>query len=158
MSNKLVLTFFLLFSLTFVIYPTKKENTKLFDYCYSLEKILFRHQIHTKKNIPEKVQSIAKDVVNFGVSKTQGTLINKIIDQYKTSKNSVMIDIVPNQFYCLSGYWVEKLKPGIFEAIFYDKSKKIIIEFKDFKNEVDGLINEINSEYKTINEELKSIF
>ena len=38
MFKKLILTSFLLFSSLITIYPSKKENTNFFDYCYSLEK------------------------------------------------------------------------------------------------------------------------
>ena len=155
MSNKLVLTFFLLFSLTFVIYPTKKENTKLFDYCYSLEKILSKNSIQKRKNVSLNIKSIAKDIVKYGVSKTKGSLINKMIDQYKTSKNSQIIKLIPNKIYCYAGYWIEKANPGVFESIFYEKSKKEINEFKD---ELDGILNDINSEYKVIKKEFNSLF
>ena len=158
MLNKLVLTSFLLFSLICVIYPSKKENTKIFDYCYSLEKILSRNSIQTNRNISGKVKSISKDIAKFGVRKTKGALINMMIDQYKISKNSFITDVIPNKFYCLSGYWVEKLKPGTFESIFYDKSKKIIDEFIDLKDEANGFLDEINAEFKIIKEEFNSIF
>jgi len=48
--------------------------------------------------------------------------------------------------------------PGKFESIIYDKSKKTIDEFKELKEEVDGLINNFNSEYKNIRREIESIF
>ena len=81
-----------------------------------------------------------------------------MIDQYKTSKDSRIIKLIPNKLYCFSGFWIEKIKPGTFESIFYSKSKKVINEFKDLKDEVDGVLNEINSEYKFINKEFKSLF
>ena len=56
------------------------------------------------------------------------------------------------------GYWIEKVKPGTFESIFYSKIKKEINEFKDLKDQVDGVLNEINSEYKLIKKEFKSLF
>ena len=158
MFKNLFLTSFLLFSLISIIYPTKKENTKLFDYCYSLEKILSKNSIQKRKNVSLKVKSISKDIANFGVSKTKGGLINKIIDQYKTSKDSRMIKLIPNNLYCFSGYWIEKVKPGTFESILYSKSKKEINKFIDLKDEVDEVINEINSEYKFIKKEFKSLF
>ena len=158
MLKNLLLSFFLLFTLIAIIYPTKKENTKLFDYCYSLEKILSRNSIQKRKNVSLKVKSISTDIAKFGVSKTRGGFINKIIDQYKTSKDSQMIKLIPNKLYCFSGYWIEKVNPGTFESIFYSKSKKAINEFKDLKEEVNGVLNEINSEYKFIKKELKSLF
>ena len=158
MFKNLILSSFLLFTLIGIIYPTKKENTKLFDYCYSLERILSRNSIQKRKNLSLKVKSISKDIAKVGVSKTRGVLINKIIDQYKISKDSRMIKLIPNKLYCFSGYWIEKVNPGTFESIFYSKSKKAINEFKDWKDEVDGVLNEINSEYKFIKKELKSLF
>ena len=96
MFKKLLFTSFLLLSLIGIIYPSKKENTKLFDYCYSLEKILSRNSIQERKNLPQKVKSISKDISKFGVNKTRGGLINKIIDQYKNSKDSLIIKLTPN--------------------------------------------------------------
>ena len=141
-----------------IIYPAKKENTKLFDYCYSLEKILSRNSIQKRKNVSRKVKSISKDIAKFGISKTRGRLINKMIDQYKISKDSRMIKLIPNNLYCFSGYWIEKVKPGTFESIIYSKIKKEINEFIDLKDQVDGVLNEINSEYKLIKKEVKSLF
>ena len=158
MFKNLLLTSFLLFTLISIIYPSKKENTKRFDYCYSLEKILSRNAIQKRKNVSLKVKSISTDIAKFGVSKTRGGFINKIIDQYKTSKDSQMIKLIPNKLYCFSGYWIEKVNPGTFESIFYSKSKKAINEFKDLKDEVNGVLNEINSEYKFIKKEFKGLF
>ena len=155
MLKNLLLTSFLLFTFVGILYPTEKENTKLFDYCYSLEKILSRNSIQKRKNVSLKRKSISKDIAKFGVSRTRGLLINKIIDQYKTSKNSQIIKFVPNELYCFAGYWTEKLIPGTFESIFYDKSKQLINEFKD---EVSEILNDINSEYKIIKKEFNSLF
>ena len=158
MFKNLLLSFFILFTLIGIIDPSKKENTDLFDYCYSLEKILSRNSIQKRKNVSLKVKTISKDIAKFGVSKTRGGLINKIIDQYKTSKDSRIIKLIPNKLYCFSGYWIEKINPGTFESIFYSKSKKAINEFRDLKDEVDGVLNEINSEYELIKKEFKSLF
>ncbi len=158
MFKNLILSSFLLFTLISIIYPTKKENTKLFDYCYSLEKILSRNSIQKKKNLSLKVKLISKDLAKVGVSKTRGVLINKMIDQYKTTKDFQIIKLIPNNLYCFSGYWIEKLKPGTFESIFYSEIKKEINEFIDLKDQVDGVLNEINSEYKLIKKEFKSLF
>ena len=158
MFKNLLLTFFLFFSSFITIYPSKKENTNLINYCYSLEKILSRNSIQIKKNVSGKVKSISQDVAKFGVGKTRGNLINNTIDQYKTSKNSFVINLIPNRVYCLSGYWIEKIKPGTFESIFYQRSKEKINEFKDLKDDVDLLLNDINLEYKTIKEEFNSLF
>ena len=158
MFKKFFLTSFLLISMIGVYYPSKKENTRIFDYCYSLEKILSRNSIKKRKNISEKVKSLSSDISRFGVNKTKGSLINKIINQYKTSKNSFIFNVIPNKVYCLSGYWVEKVMPGKFESVIYDKSKKTIIEFRELKEDVDGLINNFNSEYQSIKEEFNNIF
>ena len=158
MFKKLFFTSFLLISMIGVFYPSKKENTRIFDYCYSLEKILSRNAIQKRKNISEKVKSLSRDMSRFGINKTRGSLINKMINQYKISKNSFILNVIPNKLYCFSGYWVEKVIPGKFESVIYDKSKKTIDEFKELKEEVDGLINNFNSEYKNIRREIESIF
>ena len=158
MFKKLFFTSFLLISMIGVFYPSKKENTRIFDYCYSLEKILSRNAIQKRKNISEKVKSLSRDMSRFGINKTRGSLINKMINQYKISKNSFILKVIPNKLYCFSGYWVEKVMPGKFESVIYDKSKKTIDEFKELKEEVDGLINNFNSEYKNIRREIESIF
>ena len=158
MFKKLFLTSFLLISMIGVYYPSNKENTRIFDYCYSLEKILSRNSIKKRKNISEKVKSLAKDISKFGVNKTRGSLMNKMINQYKTSKNSLILNIIPNKIYCFSGYWLEKLMPGKFESVIYNKSKRKINELREFKEEVDGLMNNFNSEYKNIKREFNRIF
>jgi len=158
MFKKLFLTSFLLISMIGVYYPSKEENTRIFDYCYSLEKILSRNSIKKRKNISEKVKSLTRDISRFGVNKTKGSLINKMITQYKTSKNSFILNVIPNKVYCFSGYWVEKVIPGKFESVIYDAGKKKINEFREFKEEVEGLLNNFNSDYKNIRKEFNSIF
>jgi len=158
MLKKFLITPFLLLTLISIIYPSRKENTKLFDYCFSLEKILARNSIQKRKNISQQFTSISKDISKFGVSKTKGVLISNMIDQYKTSKNSQILSLIPNKVYCYGGYWIENINPGTFEAVFILKSKKTINEFKEFKDEVDGILNNINSEYKTIRKEFNSLF
>ena len=158
MFKKLFLTSFLLILMIGVYYPSKKENTRIFDYCYSLEKILSRNSIKKRKNISKKVKSLSRDISRFGLNRTRGSLINKMINQYKTSENSLILNIIPNRIYCFSGYWVEKVMPGTFESVIYDKTKKTINEFREFKEEVDGIINDFNSEYQKIRKEFNSIF
>ncbi len=51
--------------------------------------------------------------------------MNKIIDQYKNSKNSLIISFVSNRFYCLTGYWIEYVNPGTFTLLFYEKLKEL---------------------------------
>ena len=158
MFRKLFLTFFLLFISFLTIHPTKKENTNLFDYCYSLEKILSRSSLEKSKNISKKVKTFARDITSFGTNKTKGALANKIIDQYKTSKQLFIISYVPNQLYCLAGYWIEEVNPGTFSSIFLEKSKQKINQFKDIKKGVDEFTEDINSEYKSIIKEIDEFF
>ena len=140
MFKKLFLTSFLLISMIGVYYPSKEENTRIFDYCYSLEKILSRNSIEKSKNLSKKFKPIAKDITLFGTNKTKGSLVDKVIDQYKTSKKLFLITIVPNQIYCLAGYWIEEVNPGTFKSILNEKSKQKINEYKDIKKGFDGFI------------------
>ena len=80
----------------------------------------------------------------FSNNKTKGKLVNKIIDQYKTFKKSYIINFFPNQFYCLTGYWIEAVYPGTFQSIFYEKSKQRINKYKNLKKDVDKFIKDIN--------------
>jgi len=158
MFKKLLLTFFLVFSSFITIYPSNKENTNFFDYCYSLEKIISRNSVEKSKNLSKNFKPLAKDIALFGTNKTKGTLANKIIDQYKNSKKLFIINFVPNKIYCLAGYWIEELSPGKFESIFYEKTKQKINEYKNTKKEVDEFIKEINLEYKSIKKEINDFF
>ena len=158
MLKKLLLIFFFLFSFFAIIYPSKKENTNLLDYCYSFEKILSRNSVEKSKNLSNKLKSFANDITLFGSKKSKGALAKKIIDQYKNSKNSFIITIVPNQFYCFGGYWIEEINPGIFKSFLVEKSKERINEYTDIKKEVDEFIKDINSEYKSIKIEIKDFF
>ena len=158
MFNNLILTFSLLLSSILIIYPSTKENTNLIDYCYSLEKILSRNSVEKRKNLSKSYRNIVKNITLSSTQKTKGAMVNKIIDQYKISKQSFIINSIPNQFYCLAGYWIEKLKPGIFENIFYKKSIQKINQYKDTKKEIDELIKNFNSEYKYIKKEINDIF
>jgi len=38
---------------------------------------------------------------------------------------------------------------GIFQSIFYEKSKRKINQYRDIRNDVDEFIKDINSEYKS---------
>ena len=158
MYKKLLFTFFLLFGSLITIYPSKKEDTNLFDYCYSFEKILSRNSIEKSKKLSNKIKPLAKDITLFGTNKTKGALVNKIIDQYKTSKKLFLITFVPNQIYCLAGYWIEEVNPGTFKSIFYEKSQQKINEYKDIKKEVDAFIKDFDSEYKSIKKEINNLF
>tara|TARA_B100000073_G_scaffold155649_1_gene128581 strand:+ start:347 stop:823 length:477 start_codon:yes stop_codon:yes gene_type:complete len=158
MYKKLLFTFVLIFGPLITFYPSKKEDTNLFDYCYSFEKILSRNSIEKSKNLSKKFKPFAKDITLFGTNKTKGSLVNKMIDQYKTSKKLFIVTLVPNQFYCLAGYWIEVINPGMFESIFYEKSQQKINEYKVIKKEVDDFIKDINSEYNSIKKEINKIF
>ena len=158
MSKKFILTSFLLFSSLITIYPSKKENTNLLDYCYSLEKIISRNTVEKNKNLSKNFRPLAKDIALFGTKKTKGTFANKIIDQYKNSKNFFIITFVPNKIYCLAEYWIEEVSPGKFESIFYQKTNQKINEYKNTKKEIDQFIKEINLEYKSIKKEINDFF
>ena len=158
MFKKLFLTSFLLFISLITIYPSKKENTNFFNYCFSLEKIISRNSLEENKYLSRNFKTFAKDITLFGTNKTKGTFANKLIDQYKNSKKLFLITFVPNQIYCLSGYWIELVSPGKFESIFYKKSKQKINEYKNFKKEVDELIKDINTDFNSIKNEVKDLF
>jgi hypothetical protein len=158
MSKKFLLTSFLILSSLITIYPSKKENTNSFDYCYSLEKLISRNSVEKSKNLSKNFKPLAKDITLFGTNKTKGSLANKIIDQYKNSKKLFILTFVPNQIYCLAGYWIETATPGTFQSIIYEKSKQKINQYKNTKKEVDAFIKEINLEYKSIKKEISDLF
>ena len=158
MFKKLLLTFFLLLSSFITIYPSNREDTNLFDYCYSLEKILSRNALEKSRNLSNNVMPFINDLALLGTNKSKGALANRLINQYKNSKKLFIVTFVPNKIYCFSGYWIEKLNPGTFESILYEKSKQKINEYKDIKKEVDEFINDINSEYKLIKKEMNKLF
>ena len=158
MFKKLTLTSFLLLSSLITIYPSKKENTNFFNYCFSLEKIISRNSVVNSKNLSKNFKPLVEDITLFGTNKTKGNLANKIIDQYKNSKKLFILTFVPNQIYCLAGYWIEVVNPGKFESIFYKKSKQKIDEYKNIKKEVDDFIKDINFEYKSIKKEVNKFF
>ena len=70
MFKKSILTSFLLFIALITIYPSKKENTNFFDYCYSLEKIISRNTVEKSKNLLNNFKPLAKDITLFGTKKT----------------------------------------------------------------------------------------
>ena len=158
MFKNLLITFILFVSSFVTIYPSKKENTNLIDYCYSLEKILVRNSLEKSKNISKKYKNFAKDITLFSTKKTKGALVNKMINQYKTSKKSFIITFVPNKFYCLAGYWIELVKPGTFESIAYKQSRQKINQYKNTKKEIDEFIKDINAEYKYIKKDINDLF
>ena len=158
MFKNLLLTFFLFFSSFVTIYPSKKENTNLIDYCYSFEKILARNSLEKSRNVSKKFKTFTEDITLFSTNKTKGALINKAIDQYKISKKFYIITFIPNKIYCLTGYWIESLKPGTFESIIYEKSKQKINQYRNINKEIDEFIKDINLEYKSIKKEINDLF
>jgi len=158
MFKKFLFTSFLILSSLITIYPSKKENTNFFDYCYSLEKIISRNTLEKSKNLSKNFKSLAKDIALFGTKKTKDNLANKIIDQSKNSKKLFIITFIPNKIYCLVGYWIEEVSPGKFESIFYQKTKQKINEYKNTKKEVDEFMKGINLEYKSIKKEINNFF
>ena len=158
MFKNLLLTFLVLFSSFITVYPSKKENTNLINYCYSLEKILSRNAFEKRKNLSKNFQGYLVDISSFGTNKTKGALVNKIIDQYKNSKKLFILTFVPNQIYCLAGYWIEQASPGTFQSFIYEKSKQRINQYKNTKKEVDGFIKDINLEYKFLKKEINDFF
>ena len=125
---------------------------------FNLLLIFSRNSVEKSKNISRKFKTYVKDITLIGTSKSKGALINKIIDQYKNSKKSLIISFVPNRVYCLTGYWIEYVNPGSFTLLFYEKTKKSIDKYKEVKQEVDEFIRDINSEYKSIRREIKDLF
>ncbi len=158
MFKKLILTSLLLFTSLITIYPSKKENTNLLDYCYSLEKIISRNSVKKSKNLPKNFKSLGQDITLIGTIKTNGNLANKIIDQYKNYKKLFILNIFPNQIYCLAGYWIEVANPGKFQSLFVKKSKQKINEYQNIKKEVDEFLKDINLEYKSIKKEINDFF
>ena len=158
MFKKFLLTTFFLLSSLITIFPSKKENTNFLDYCYSLEKIISRNAVEKNKSLFKNLKPLAKDIALIGTKNTKGTFANKIIDQYKNSKKLFIVTVVPNQIYCLAGYWIEEVSPGKFESIFYKKTKQKINQYKNTKKEVDQFIKDINSEYKSIKKEINEFF
>ena len=99
MFKKFLLTSFLILSSLITIYPSKKENTNFFDYCYCLEKIISRNTLEKTKNLSKNFKTLAKDITLFGTKKTKGSSANKIINQYKNSKKLFIIPFVRNKIY-----------------------------------------------------------
>ena len=158
MFKKFLLTSFLFLSVLITIYPSTKENTNFLNYCYSFEKIISRNTLEKNKKLLKNFKPLAKDIALFGINKTKGTFANKMIDQYKNSKKLFIINFVPNQIYCLAGYWIEEVSPGKFESIFYEKTNQKINQYKNTKKEIDKFIKEINLEYKSIKKGIKDFF
>jgi len=158
MFKKFLLTSFLIFGSFLTILPSKKENTIFFVYCYSLEKIIYSNSVEKSKNPLRDGKLYLRDIASFGTNKSQGFLINKIIDQYKNSMKIKIVAFVPNQFYCLTGYWIETLNPGKLQSIIFEKSKQKINQYNNTLREVDAFIKDINLKYESIKKEINDSF
>ncbi len=90
MFKKFLLTTVFLLSSLITIFPSKKENTNFFDYCYSLEKIISRNTVEKSKNLSKNFKPLVKDITLFGTNKSKGTFANKMIDQYKNHKKLLL--------------------------------------------------------------------
>ena len=97
MFKKFFLTSFLIFCSFITTYPSRKENTNFFDYCYSLEKIISRNTLEKSKNLSKNFKPLAKDITLFGIKKTKGNLANTTIDQYKNESNETNKSILLEQ-------------------------------------------------------------
>ena len=86
MFKKILVPSFFLIGLIGSFYPTEKENTKLFDYCFSLEKILVKNSLESRKNVSGEIQAISKALASVGMDNSLGDLTKTVIDQYKTIK------------------------------------------------------------------------
>ena len=98
MFSKFILISFFLFSSLITIYPSKKENTNFFDYCYSLEKIISRNTLEKSKNPSKNFKSLAKDITLFGTNKTKGTIANKILFNIKILKTYLLLMLFQIKF------------------------------------------------------------
>ena len=80
--------------------------------------------------------------------KTKGAFVNRIIDQYKNSKKTLIISFVPNRFYCLTGYQIEYVNQGTFTLFFMRKNKEVYINIRMLNkksiNLLETLIQNIN--------------
>ena len=165
MFRKLLLPSIFIFGLVGIFYPTEKENTNLFDYCFSFEKILAKNTLESANNVDGRIVISSKVFASIGVENSRGNLIKAIIDSLKSNKenlDNLLPKFIPTRIYCLSGYWVEKFVPGKFESIFYETSQEIIKEsYKDFneniKEDINEFILELNNGYEIIKEEFNNI-
>tara|TARA_A100001388_G_scaffold274992_1_gene259652 strand:- start:1492 stop:1983 length:492 start_codon:yes stop_codon:yes gene_type:complete len=146
-----------------LIYPTEKENTKFTDYCFSLEKIVAKNTLDSKKNIDGTTKIIVKGLASFGIENSRGELTKNVIDTFKLESDDFLLKLIPTKIYCLGGYWMEKFKPGIFELIFYEVIEEVVEETyanlkEDVKDNVNNLINDLNKGYKNLQKEFNNIF
>ena len=69
MFKKLLLPSLLVFSSLITIYPSRKENTNLFNYCYGLEKIISRNSLEKSKNYQRMFSHLQKILLHLGPTK-----------------------------------------------------------------------------------------
>ena len=159
---KLLIPSVFIISLFGLIYPSEKENTKLGDYCYSVEKIIGKNTFESKNNIDDKTKMIAKKLTSFGVENSRGALTIKTIDSFKSESNNYFIKLIPTKVYCLGGYWIEKFQPGTFESIFFEAIEEVLEEtYKDIKEDIEdnvkNIINDFNKGSNSFKEKLNNI-
>ena len=165
MFRKLLLPSIFILGLVGIVYPTKKENINIFDYCFSFERILAKNILESTNNIDGRIIISSKVLASIGVENSRGNLIKEIIDSLKTNKENAdnsLPEFIPTKIYCLSGYWIEKFVPGTFESIFYEASQEIIEKsYKDFnenvKEDINEFILELNNGYEIIKNEFNNL-
>ena len=165
MFRKLLLPSIFILGLIGIVYPTEKENTKIFDYCFSFEKILAKNTLESANNIDGRIVISSKVLASIGVENSRGNFIKEVIDSLKSNKenpNDQLPNFIPTKIYCLSGYWIEKFMPGTFESVFYEASQEIIEEsYKNFnenvKEDINEFILEFNNGYEIIKKEFNNI-
>ena len=160
---KLLIPSVFVISLFGLIYPSKKENTNLTDYCFTVEKIVAKNIFESKKGIDGKTKMIAKRLTSFGAENSRGNLTIKIIDSYKSESNNSFVKLIPTKIYCLSGYWIEKFRPGTFEAIFFEALEEFAEKtYEDIREKIEdnvnNFFNDSNKGYKSFKDEFNNIF
>ena len=161
--KKLLIPSVFIFCLFGLIYPTEKENTNLTDYCFSLEKIVAKNTLESKKNIDGTTKIMAKGLASFGMENSRGDLMKNIIFKFKSESDDSLVKLIPTKIYCLGGYWIEKFQPGTFESIFYEAIEEVVEETytdlkKDIKDNLNNLIDDFNKGYKSLQKEFNNIF
>ena len=161
--KKLLIPSVFIFCLFGLIYPTEKENTNLTDYCFSLEKLVAKNTLESKKNIDGTTKILAKGLASFGMENSRGELMEKIIVAFKSESDDSLVKLIPTKIYCLGGYWIEKFKPGTFESIFYETIQVVAEEAytdlnKDFEDNLNNLINDLNRGYKSLQKGFNNVF
>ena len=160
---KLLIPSLFIISLFGLIYPSKKEDTYLTDYCLSLEKIVAQNTFESKNNLNPQTKMLAKKIASFGVENSKGDLMTNAIDIFKSKSDDYFVKLIPTKIYCLAGYWIEKFQPGTFESIFYEAIEEFVEEtYKNIKDDIEdnvkNIINDFNKSYKSIKKEFNNNF